>query len=90
MPASLETDRPRPHRQTDVLALLADGFSVSESARVLRVSDSTIEHERTALRRALRARTPPQLVALAYEKGILPLEPGRRERLDELIRLNLP
>jgi DNA-binding CsgD family transcriptional regulator len=89
MSAGLDADAPRPYRQKDVLALLARGLSAAESARVLGVSTSTIEHERTELRRALGARTPPHLVAIAYETGILPLEAARLQRLESLIRTHL-
>lgn len=85
-----EPDSAPRYRQKDVLALLALGFGVEESSRVLEVSTSTIEHERSALRRAFGARTPPHLVAIAYESGILPLERSRLERLQALIRRHLP
>ncbi len=84
-----DSDGSLPYRQKDVLALLARGLTAAESARVLDISASTVEHERVALRRVLDAKTPPHLVAIAYETRLLPLTTSRRERLEALIRLRL-
>jgi DNA-binding CsgD family transcriptional regulator len=74
------------YRQTDVLGLLALGLTAEESAAVLGVSASTVEHERGKLRKRLGATTPPQVVAIAYETKLLPLKTERQERLAELIK----
>jgi DNA-binding CsgD family transcriptional regulator len=76
---------PVTYRQRDVLALLALGLTAAESGRALDVSPSTVEHERASLRRSLGARTPPHLVAIAYESKLLPISGSRRERLANLI-----
>jgi len=74
------------YRQTDVLALLALGATAAESACVLGVSVSTVEHERSALQAKLGARSAPQVVAVAYETGLLPVQRDRNERLAVLLR----
>jgi DNA-binding CsgD family transcriptional regulator len=74
------------YRQTDVLGLLALGLTAEESAAVLGISASTVEHERGKLRERLGAKTPPHVVAIAYETKLLPLKTERRARLEELIR----
>lgn len=74
------------YRQKDVLGLLALGFTVEESANVLGVSTSTLEHERGRLRKKLGAKAPPHAVAIAFETKLLPLSAERRERLARLIR----
>jgi DNA-binding CsgD family transcriptional regulator len=76
---------PLSYRQLDVLALLARGCSVLESAVALRVSPSTVEHERGALRSKLGAKALPHAVAIAFETKLLPLRAERRARLQMLL-----
>ena len=73
------------YRQTDVLALLALGATAAESARVLGVSVSTVEHDRSRLYEKLDASGAPHVVAVAYETGLLPVQRDRKGRLATLL-----
>ena len=58
-------------RQTEILALIANGESTKEIAQMLHISEETVRnHVRHALRR-LRAHSRAEAVAVAYRTGLL-------------------
>ncbi|MGH3111786.1 MAG: response regulator transcription factor [Gaiellaceae bacterium] len=57
-------------RELEVLALIAEGYSTSEIARALWITEETVRtHVRRLLSR-LGARTRAQAVAIAYRDGL--------------------
>jgi DNA-binding CsgD family transcriptional regulator len=58
-------------RQLEVLRGLADGKRLQEMATELWLSPGTIRTHRTALFKALAARTAAHAVAIGYQRGIL-------------------
>jgi len=54
-----------------VLLLLADGMSGEEIAAEIGYSHWTVKHDVTELKRMFGARNTNNLIALAYQKGVL-------------------
>ena len=63
--------RSRVDRHGQMLLMVADGATVMEMAAELEISRWTVIHELAALREMFGARNNCNLVALAYQKGIL-------------------
>jgi DNA-binding CsgD family transcriptional regulator len=65
-------------RELEVLALIAEGYSTREIARMLWITEETVRtHVRRLLNR-LGARTRAHAVAIAYREGSLGSESGGR------------
>lgn len=60
-------------RQTQVLALMADGHTMAAIARVLRVDYETVKSQVSCVYAKLGAANGPHAVALAFRRGVLPL-----------------
>lgn len=60
------------------LALLRDGFGVSDAARVLGVSTSTVHRQIHRMHKLLGTTTLPQLVAAAIAEGLIDMPPPKR------------
>ena len=58
-------------RRNMVLLLLADGMTSQEIADELGVSHWTAKHDVTELKRIFGAKNTNNLIALAYQKGVL-------------------
>ena len=67
-------------RQAEVLALLADGRSNPQIARILFLTPKTVEHHVTAILRKLRAGSRAEAVELARAVGAIDPEVGGTER----------
>ncbi len=58
-------------REVDVLQLMAEGRSVTESASMLRLSANTVENHKTRLMRKLGVRKASQLTLIAVREGLI-------------------
>jgi len=58
-------------RKYQILLMIADGARNLEIAEELNLCDSTIKHEVTELMKTYGAKNRANLVALAYQQGIL-------------------
>jgi DNA-binding CsgD family transcriptional regulator len=63
--------RPLAARQTEVLALFAEGETAKTAARRLGVSYNTVKRHVDLAHHRLGARTTPQAVALALRAGLI-------------------
>ena len=63
--------RSRVDRHAQLLLMVADGATVAEMAEETEMSRCTIIHDLAELRNMFGARNNCNLVALAYQKGIL-------------------
>ncbi len=55
----------------EVFRLLAEGWSVSEIARILALSDKTVANHQTQIKRKLEVNASGQLVWIALERGLV-------------------
>jgi DNA-binding NarL/FixJ family response regulator len=69
--------RPLSARERQVLALAAEGISVSEMARRLHLSEGTIKTHLSSIYRFLDVRTRAEAVATAIREGMLEVPAGR-------------
>ena len=67
-------------RHAAILLMLADGATVAEMAMELRVGEVTVKHDLGELRKNFGAKNNTNLIALAYQRGVLHVEPKREER----------
>ena len=72
-------------REQEVFVLIANGFSNTEIARQLYISDTTVKTHITHILQKLNLRDRVQAVVLAYQAGIIerdnPTRPDRQHRL---------
>ena len=67
------SDRPRlTKREAEILASIERGESVKQTARVLEISEKTVQNLQSRLFRKVGARNRAQAVARAHELGLLP------------------
>lgn len=59
-------------RMLDFLRAVAAGLTRTETARLLFVEEASVNQRLRMIRRRLGARNSAHLVAIAYEKGLLP------------------
>lgn len=66
-------------RQREVLQLVAEGYSMKETARILDLSPRTIAFHKYRIMELLKLKTTPELVQFAIKKGIISVssEPQR-------------
>jgi DNA-binding CsgD family transcriptional regulator len=69
-PATTEARRTITRRELEVLALIAHGYSTSEIARALWITDDTVKTHVRRLMRRLGARTRAHAVAIAFREGL--------------------
>jgi two-component system, NarL family, nitrate/nitrite response regulator NarL len=65
-------------RERDILASIADGHTVRQTARVLGIAAKTVENTQARLFRKLDARNRAEALTVAYRLGLL--DPGREPR----------
>jgi two-component system, NarL family, response regulator NreC len=58
-------------REKEVLTLLAKGYSASLIAKELNISETTVVSHREHIKEKIGAKNTPELINLAWEKGIL-------------------
>ena len=58
-------------REKEVLTLLAKGYSASLIAKELNISVTTVVSHREHIKEKIGAKNTPELINLAWEKGIL-------------------
>ena len=65
-------------RQTEILRLLASGWTADEIAEALSISLKTVQNNHYQIKSALGARTDAQLVWIAIETGLVPIDAAIR------------
>ena len=63
------------HRKREILALVAEGFSTKEIAKILGLSWHTVAEHIAVLEHKLNARSQAHMVMLAEHHGFLPIPP---------------
>ncbi len=87
MASSTPTTVRRKHltqREREVLALIACGYSTSEIARALWISEDTVRTHVKRLLARLRARTRAHAVAIAFREGLWRREDRDGEEGDDV------
>jgi DNA-binding CsgD family transcriptional regulator len=65
-------------RERDILASIADGHTVRQTARVLGIAAKTVENTQARLFRKLDARNRAEALTVAYRLGLIDPSPGPR------------
>ena len=73
-----ETKRPADltPRQREVLQLLAEGRSMKEAARILKVAPRTIAYHKYRIMERLRLKSNAELIQFAIRRGVVSVQPG--------------
>jgi DNA-binding CsgD family transcriptional regulator len=58
-------------RHATILLMLADGATVAEMAQELGIGEVTVKHDLAELRKNFGAKNNCNLIALAYQRGVL-------------------
>lgn len=81
-PAPQRTEQPAiddlTRRQRQVLALLADGLTQRQIAKLLYIDEATVRNHSMRMRRALRANNCAHAVSIGYRAELLPMTAGAR------------
>jgi len=63
-------------RQREVLQLLAEGYSMKEAAKILKVTSRTVAFHKYRMMEQLHLKTNADLIQLAIRKGMIPMARG--------------
>jgi DNA-binding CsgD family transcriptional regulator len=66
-------------REREVLALIANGYSTADVARVLWITEDTVRTHIRRMKARLEARSRPHLVAIAFREGLWTDDRARRD-----------